>query len=350
MRRETGGTYGPYQHGNRWRVVGRDARGKNVAKSFGTREEAVRFVDEARRQALAAARTVATSLTAYEQHLTTKGNKAQSISTTIHRLDAFFGDEDLALTELTPARCRALYDAAAVKHAVDTHRNMLAEAKTFLGWCRVQKWLRTNPLEDVAGVGRRRHGKEQLRVDEARVWLAKALELARGGDEGAVAALVTLLLGLRASEVVSRVVRDVDDNGRRLWIPDSKTEAGRRTLEVPEVLQPLLLELVARRKLQAALDLGEDHQALLFGAHWRDWPRENVQRICELVKVPEVTAHGMRGLHATLALAAGQSGHLVAASLGHESVSTTLESYAAPGAAAGAAAQRAWQVLDGGKR
>lgn len=321
-----------------------------MARSFATREEAEASLARLRREALAAECTVATSLTAYEKHLKTKGNKAASVTTTIHRLEAFFGVEDLPLIYLTPARCRVLYDATSTKHAVDTHRNMLAEAKTFLAWCCAQKWLRANPLEAVTGIGRRRHGKEQLRVDEARVWLAKALELARAGDEGAVGALCTMLLGLRAGEVVSRVVRDVDDGGRRLWIPDSKTEAGRRTLEVPELLQPLLLELVAKRKGQAPLDLGEDHQALLFGPHWRDWPRENVQRICGLAKVPVVTAHGMRGLHATLALAAGQTGHLVAASLGHESVTTTLQSYAAPGAAAGAAAQRAWQVLEGGRK
>jgi integrase len=293
---------------------------------------------------------VATSLISYEQHLTTKGNRPTSVTTTRRRLEAFFDDVDQALTSLTVARCKTLYGKASESYAVDSHRNMLAEAKTFLNWCVLQRWLARNPLDTTTGIGRRRHGKPQLRIDEARTWLARALELARGGNEGATAALCTMLLGMRAGEVVSRVVRDVDDGGRRLWIPDSKTEAGRRTLEVPELLQPLLLELVAKRKLQAELDLGQDHQALLFGAHWRDWPRECVQTICRLAKVPVVTAHGMRGLHATLALAAGQSGHQVAAALGHESVSTTEQSYAAPGAAAGAAAQRAWRVLDGGKR
>ncbi len=46
--------------------------------------------------------------------------------------------------------------------------------------------------------------------------------------------------------------------------------------------------------------------------------------------VPKVTAHGMRGLHSTLALEAGVTGAVVAASLGHEDISTTIESYAKP--------------------
>jgi hypothetical protein len=44
--------------------------------------------------------------------------------------------------------------------------------------------------------------------------------------------------------------------------------------------------------------------------------------------VPEITAHGMRGLHSTLAVDSGITGHAVAAALGHESFEkTTAESY-----------------------
>src|SRR5947207_11497943 len=107
--------------------------------------------------------------------------------------------------------------------------------------------------------------------------------------------MMTLLLGMRASEIVSRVVRDLDDEGRLLWIPDSKTDAGRRTLRVPDVLRPYLQQLIVNQK----------PDALIFGQHWRDWPRESVQRICKLGEVPTVNAHSMRGLHSTPAMDAG---------------------------------------------
>ena len=61
-----------------------------------------------------------------------------------------------------------------------------------------------------------------------------------------------------------------------------------------------------------------------------------------------VTAHGMRGLHSTLAMEAGVTGHVVAASLGHERVTTTVQSYAKPEAVAGAQQRRALRVLAGG--
>lgn len=139
--------------------------------------------------------------------------------------------------------------------------------------------------------------------------------------------------------MVSRVVRDLDDEGRLLWIPDSKTLAGRRKLQVPKFLQPYL----------ARLSKDRDPQAGLLGEHWRDWPRKWVQRICRAAKVPLVTAHAMRGLHGTLAVDSGITSHAVAAALGHESFRTTAESYAQRDAVAGAQQKRVLGVLAGGK-
>jgi hypothetical protein len=56
----------------------------------------------------------------------------------------------------------------------------------------------------------------------------------------------------------------------------------------------------------------------------------------------------MRGLHSTLAMDAGVTGHVVAASLGHERVSTTVQSYAKAEAVEGARQRRALKVLAGG--
>lgn len=73
-------------------------------------------------------------------------------------------------------------------------------------------------------------------------------------------------------------------------------------------------------------------------------------RICKAAGVPRVTAHGMRGLHGTLAVETGISAHAVAAALGHESVTTTLQSYAKAGAGASARQEKVLTVLAGGKK
>ena len=108
---------------------------------------------------------------------------------------------------------------------------------------------------------------------------------------------------------------------------------------MPELLRPYLKGLAE----------GKTPQEKLFGDHWRDWVRKWVKRICRAAEVPKVTAHGMRGLHSTLALEHGASAHVVASSLGHESFSTTVESYAKPEAMAGARQRRVMTVLEGGR-
>jgi integrase len=292
--------------------------------------------------------TVNSALTQYEKYMRDeKGNKENSVAQTMIRLRRFFSDAELGLVDLDEGTCAGYYEKLRTmpgKHgqpvSVDYHRNVLAESRSFLKWCLVKKkWIAVNPLDRVEGVGKRRHGKEQLRVDEARSWLDVAVQHADAEEPGAIAAMMTLLMGMRCSEVISRVARDVDDEGRLLWIPDSKTKAGRRTLQVPALLRPYLVALAEAKK----------PDELLFGYHDRAWPRSWVKRICEEADVPIVTAHGQRGLHSTLAVEAGITAHAVAQALGHESFKVTEQSYAKPVAVDRARAQRAWSVIDGGR-
>ena len=79
-----------------------------------------------------------------------------------------------------------------------------------------QAWLEQNPLTEITGHGKRRHGKPQLRIDEARRLRALCHQKAAQGDDGAVAVLLGMLMGLRAGEIVSRTARDVDDESHIL--------------------------------------------------------------------------------------------------------------------------------------
>ena len=58
--------------------------------------------------------------------------------------------------------------------------------------------------------------------------------------------------------------------------------------------------------------------------------------------------HSMHGLHSTLAMDAGVTVHVVVASLGHERLSTTVQSYAKAEAVAGARQRQTLKVLSGG--
>lgn len=344
--------HGPYEYRRGWRVVVVDEDGGRDDRYFEDEAEAKTFIRALKKKIRKLnAKPLDVALEDYRMYLRDeKGNKPKSVAHTIDQVTRFFDDTSGTVDQFEDeAACEARYDAFRFRKkkdgrplAVDTHRNALAQAKTFLNWCVGRGYLKSNGLMKVQGKGKRRYGKEQLRIDEARAWSAAALRRAATGDrdevkEGALKALMALHLGLRASEITLRQVRDVDDDGAILWIPDAKTSAGRRRVEVPEFLRPLLREL----------SQGRPGAEPLFRYRTVGVVRNWVKRICLEAGVPKVSAHAMRGLHGTLAVAAGATPHLVAAAMGHESFRTTATSYAKREAVTGVRHRKATAVLAG---
>lgn len=342
---------GPYPHRRRWRV--RVHRGGGSAtRSFATYEAALRFRAEVERQT--AERTVSDAIEAFADHQRRDGTRESSVMTTRARLRSLFGVGPLQLGGLlgsiTPARARSLYRAWCERPtrtgrppAPDTRLNTLAEAGTFARWCVGEQWLRSDPFAGVTDKVRRRRGKPQLRVDEARALTDLCLE--RGAeDPGAIAALTALLLGLRAGEVAGCQVRDVDDDGRVLEVADAKTPSGKRRVELPDVLQPLLASRAQGRPALAPLFLGARGTPAT-----RHWVAYHVERIRHLASLPRVTAHGLRGTHQTLARAAGVSAHAVAASVGHASTSVQEQHYLDVEGVEAARRSQALRVIRGGR-
>ena len=357
-RRSGNRVLGPYPYRGKFRVIVCEEGGEKVARLFATEKEANLFREDVEVELKAqSGRTVAEALAAYQEYMRdVKQNRPSSIQTTQIRLRSFFTEPERVLSELTSQRCHGYYqkllgrvsERTGEQPSVDSQRNTLAEARTFLNWCvKPQQWLKANPLAEVTGTGRRRHGKPQLRIDEARRLRLVCHEKARDGDDGAVAVLVGLLMGLRAQEIVTRTARDLDDGGRILWVDANdqakfspKTKASRRPVPVWDEVRPYLSERTQ----------GKPPQALLFpaeggGGHWRDWVRKSTRRLCRLAQVPEVCAHSLRGFAATLGLLSGVPLTQVAAALGHESGTTTLQSYAAPGTQGTLVSQQALAIL-----
>ena len=350
--KERGGrVHGPYPYRRQWRIVVVDEDGQRLHRYFEREEEAKQVVRSLRREfRKKAAKPLKEALVEYELHMRDDlRNKLGSVKTTAARLTQFFKDFDGSVEDLDEAECARRYEALrfhltprGTRIADDTQLNTLAQVKTFLGWCVKMKLAKVNPAANVEGKGRHRHGKPQLRIDEARKWLTVAVRMATTAEsererEGAVKAMMTLGMGLRESEVLRREVRDVDDGGCLLWVPDTKTEAGRRTQEVPDFLRPFLL---AQAK-------GREATEPLFRYRTRGVGRKWVKRICKKAGVMVVGAQSMRGLHATLAVDAGITSHAVAAALGHQSFTTTARSYAKAEAVTAAKQRRTTRVLSG---
>lgn len=325
--------WGPYQppHSTSWRVVLGAGAARASTSCVTTRAEA----DELKQLMcelvkMPPALTIGQALERYRAHRVHLGIKASTERTTFGRLEGFFLEHmQMAVDRLSPVGAAELYRACQHRCAgrggtapsPATHRGALSEARRFYEWCVRTGLCERNPLRDVRAEGRVPRGKEQLRIEEARRLLEVATPLAETGDAGALAVMLCLLCGLRAGEVRELRVRDVDAGD--VVVARGKTPAAARRIALPADLLRMLLRVCERRS-------GDER---LLGKHAGNWANRQTHRLCQRAGVPLVTAQSLRGLHSTAALRAGVTARVVADALGHESPSTTLQSYAAPGAA-----------------
>jgi integrase len=287
--------YGPYRHGEKWRILIRvPGQKQQVHGTYDTEDESKK---ELRRLRIAARKlngpTVSQALDRYATQLQTNGLREHSIETTLYRLRKLFNPvASLPLAALTPSQAKELFSKL-TDWSVDTKRNALAEAKTFCHRAKTNGWTEADLLDAVEGEGKRKRGKAKLTKDEARKYLDKCRELTTDPKqaEAAIAASIPLLLGYRVSEVIDRQVRDLDEGGTVLRVSRAKSQAGIRAQELPGWFQPLI----------ASLTMGKEPTDRIFN-HDRSWLLHQVKRICRLAGVPEISAHGLRGTHADLCL------------------------------------------------
>jgi integrase len=340
--------YGPYQHGELWRlhVVTGSGRGRTTTyRSYPTRELAEAALAGARSQAQGT--TVKQAVDALLAQMRLAGNADGTIDTAEYRLWHFFGLPGNANRPLRwlANRGEELYAAAQVNRSADTHQAELALAKQLGDMCLKRRWLKVNPFALVESVGRKTHGstKPRLRVDESRKLYDFCM--ARLDDQHAVITLAYLLLGSRASELVRRSVRDLDDGGRLLWIDRTKTKAGTRKLAIPEELRLPLRALAQGKAPDAPIFVKESGERAT-----RYWAYYHVKRICREARVPDLSPQALRRTQTDMATEAGETSIAVARHLGHGSTAVAERSYRDPAVAAAAKTERMLLVITGGKR
>jgi integrase len=223
---------------------------------------------------------------------------------------------------VTPTRARELFTK--LKGSVDSRRNILNQAKTFARRVKENGWTDSVLLADVKGEGKRHCGKQKLTLDESRKFLTACLELAESTNpkkrSAGVGSAMALFFGMRASEITNLQVKDLDAGGTIIRITHAKSQAGVRSLQVPEWFRPHLARL-AEGKQSTELLVGRD----------RTWLHRHVRAICRQAGVTEAPPHGLRGTHADLALSAAATPLSVSKALGHESLAVTYRHYADEG-------------------
>lgn len=317
--------YGPYTTRGLHLMHVHYLDGSKKYPSFPTEEEALLFKQKSQRRIVKNPISLAAAIGKYiEQRTDIQENSRTTLK---FRLETLAKDHGDTLLQAFSAG-RAWERVEKCCPAVDTRCGVRSAAKGFFAWCIERGWLKHDPLGHVEIKGRKKRGKQQLYVTEARKLLERTVAAAAGEklaghddsqqDVALPGAAAALLLGLRSFEVWSRQVRDLDDDGSVLWVPFSKTESGRRRLEVPEVLRPLLGKLAE----------GKDPTDLLFPGLTAGGLRYWTKRLCKDLKLPTVCPQGLRGTHASLSFKPHTNPHEVAAALGHASPGITYRHYA----------------------
>ncbi|MGN6107452.1 MAG: tyrosine-type recombinase/integrase [Kofleriaceae bacterium] len=276
------------------------------------------------------------------------GLAASTVQTNEYRLRHFFGlpKNDARPLRWLTARGDELYAAARADRSADTHQAELALAKQLGELAVKRKWLRANPFNGVDPKGRKTHGSTKPRhgIDESRKLWDYCLErVEKDLDQHALLTLAYLILGARASELVRRDVRDLDDNGRQLHIREAKTPTGVRRLLIPDEIREPLLALVDGRPGHAPIFRKEDGAKAT-----RHWAYHHVKRICREAGVADLSPQALRRTQSDLATEAGQSGPAIAQHLGQRSTVVTDRSYRDRAVVTRARNKRVLTVLAGG--
>jgi integrase len=334
--------YGPYKHRERWRVAIR-VDGSTTYQSFDRLAHAEQYIAGARDEAQGI--TVGHAMTALLDEMRATGLAASTITTAEFRLEHILGAYKTRPIRWLAHRGAEVYRAACVDRSADTHHAELSLASRLGALAVKRRWLRANPFEDVEPIGRKQHGrsKQRLRVDESRTLWDWCVE--RPTEPRAIITLAYLVLGARASELVRRNVRDLDDDGRLLWIEDAKTRKGDRSLSVPDPLRGMLSGLTKGRAADAPLFVDADGDRVD-----RHWAYRRVREVCRLAKVPVLSPQALRRTHADVATDAGLASNAVASHLGHTSSVVTDRSYRDRQVTQDARQERAFKVIAGGKR
>jgi integrase len=242
------------------------------------------------------------------------------------------------------------------RRAGATHQNELRTAKSFLKWCVQKGFIASNPAAGVDKVGKRKRGKKKLNIEETMKFIEVGMDMAAEGDLGALAAVLALVLAMRAGEVLGLVPRALDMDFTIVKVLRGKTDPSERSLALP-------MEFPVGRFLQECLRqlcAGRGRDDLIFpsergGRRRRKWLWEATRRVCARADVTVVSTHGLRGTHLTHAEEAGATASVMMRQGGHSREVQRRHYLAAGSEERGAqarfkAALAGLGVVDGGKR
>lgn len=325
------GPYPPSKGRTRWRLQVYDpATQRKLSVTTANKADGIRLREQLEQEVKSArpvsVHEVLEEFLDYKRSVMAKESLVQQLGQKLRQLIP-----DVPVQSITPQKAESFYLAetrrigkfGVIKAA--THHMRLRCAKEFFAWLIRRGYATSNPFEKVEPIGRVNTGKPQPRESDAKTLDTHLFKKAEEGDEGALALLVQLYLGTRPSEVLALTVGSCEMDATRIYVPGTKTKNARRKLELYAPVAKLVWKHCANRPIGERL-----FAAKLASQPSANWMYKRLHRFCDEAGIPRICPHALRGLHSSLALAAGATTHNVAQALGHASFSTTARHYATP--------------------
>lgn len=202
-------------------------------------------------------------------------------------------------------------------------RTLHARLRSMTAWCAAQGWCQPAALDEVKPP----KGSSAPRRALTRAQMAALLDNLDTADEHHLAVLLVATMGLRRAEVCALTFGCVDWDARTLTLPRSKTDAGLRTLPIPERAYTALCQQSQRLALVLTPDtpictdeLCEPMTPQALGDWWR--------RHRAALGVDGWKLHELRHSFVSLLSESGASVKAMQELAGHTSASTTIGIYA----------------------
>ena len=254
---------------------------------------------------------------------------------------------DRPIGSLTPDDVRRLVEKWKTDHAPRTVKRMYGVLRAILSYAVQRELIVVTPCRGVS-LPKAQPLTRPVITPEQLGTLADAL-----GADYAPMAYLGAVLGLRWGECAGLRVGRVDFLHSRLTVAEQitrgakgavvsgppKSDAGRRTLSVPQPLMDLLSALLTRRGLT-----GADERALLFTMHgggalrYELWRRRTWAPACAAAGLSGLTFHDLRRANATALVLDNVDLKTAQTRLGHSDPRLTLAVYAQASTAADRAA------------
>ena len=240
----------------------------------------------------------------------------------------YFRDQNVA--DITPGKIRKWQTEMIGRGYAPTYLKTINNQMTAVFNFAVRYYgLRSNPATAAGTMGKRKAG-------EMKFWTLEEFSRFIAGMDGeptaSAAFNILFWTGMREGELLALTLNDVDfdrgginvrQNYARLnqddLMQEPKTEKGKRFIPCPAFLLDMIRDYAGR--------LYEYDPADRLFPFTKSWVYDQLKRCCARTGVKPIRVHDIRHSHASMLVDQGANIRLIADRLGHERVTTTLETY-----------------------